>query len=350
MVSILSTLKSLSIFLVFFGAVIMTISIIKYYSTLTIAQNFEKNSENSFGLRWYKIHHLLMIFFLIGYILVIISLVRNINLVGELFTSLIFFFGASFVLIGILLQNKLLNSVQFQQQKFVEKNIQLNQLQDANIFTLAYLAEIRDSETGKHIERTSMYVRVLATQLSKLPKYKKHLTNIYIEDLVKSAPLHDIGKVGVEDAILKKTEKLTNEEFEAIKRHCEYGAKILSIAESKVNFQSYITLAIPLVRSHHERWDGTGYPDGLKGEEIPLSAQIMAVADVYDALRSERCYKKSFSHEKSVNIIINDKGKQFSPDIVDVFAKSEEKFRKISIEHADCPQPYLNTGAAASIL
>lgn len=276
-----------------------------------------------------------MVFFLICYILVLFALVKNINIIGELLMSVMFFFGAVFVLIGILLQNKLLNSIELEHHKFIEKNEQLNQLQDANIFTLAYLAEIRDSETGKHIERTAMYVRELAIQLSLFPQYKNHLTTKYISDLVKSAPLHDIGKVGVEDAILKKTGRLTDVEFEAMKRHCEYGANILTIAESKINFRSYLTLAIPLARSHHERWDGDGYPDGLIGDQIPLSAQIMAVADVYDALRSERCYKKSFVHKKSTQIIVDEKGKQFAPDIVDAFLKCERKFNEISTIHVD---------------
>jgi response regulator RpfG family c-di-GMP phosphodiesterase len=331
----LLSLEGLAILFVFAGAVIMILSIIKYYSTLILAQKFEQGSAESFGIKWYKINHLLMVFFLIGYILVIISLIKNINIIGELFTSLIFFFGAAFVLIGILLQNKLLSSIELQQHKYIEKNEQLNQLQDANIFTLAYLAEIRDSETGKHIERTSMYVRELAIQLSILPKHKDHLTSKYVSDLVKSAPLHDIGKVGVEDAILNKAGKLTDKEFDAIKRHCEYGANILTIAESKINFRSYLVLAIPLVRSHHERWDGKGYPDGLKGDQIPLSARIMAVADVYDALRSERCYKQAFSHEKSMGIIVSGKGEHFAPGVVDAFLKCERKFNQISLTHGD---------------
>jgi len=326
--------KGLAILFVFCGAIIMTFSVVKYYSTLIFAKKFATGSIDTMS-KWYQVHHLLMVFFLFGYIFVIISLAKDINIIGDIFTSLIFFFGAAFVLIGILLQNKLLNSIEFEHHNYVEKNEQLNQLQDANIFTLAYLAEIRDSETGKHIERTAMYVRELAVQLSILPEYKDLLTTKYIGDLVKSAPLHDIGKVGVEDAILKKDGKLTDNEFDAIKRHCEYGANILEIAESKINFRSYLALAIPLVRNHHERWDGNGYPDGLKGDQIPLSAQIMAVADVYDALRSERCYKKDFSHEKSMQIIISEKGKHFAPAVADAFLKCERKFYKISMTHVD---------------
>lgn len=331
----MTTSKLFPILFILVGAVIMMMSIIKYYSTLSLAQSFEQKALSRVGLRWYKTHHLLMFFFFIGYILVLITLTKDVQIVGELFISLIFLFGAGFVFIGILLQNKLLTSVKTQNHELLEKNAQLNQVQDANIFTLAYLAEIRDTETGKHIERTSLYVKELVSQLQTLPKYRDHLTTQYITDIVKSAPLHDIGKVGVEDAILKKEGKLTEKEFEAIKRHCEYGANILKIAEHKVDFQSYLTLAIPLVRSHHERWDGNGYPDGLKTDQIPLSAQIMAVADVYDALRSNRCYKKSFSHEKSLKIIQNDKGTHFAPDVVDAFLQVENTFKEISIEYAD---------------
>lgn len=329
------TSGKIAILLIFAGTLIMAVCIVKYYSTLLFTQKFKKGTTTRYETKWYKMHHLLMVFFLIGYIFVGISIVNNSNIIGELFVSLIFFLGANFVLIGIILQNKLLYSIELQQNKYIEKNNQLNQLQDANIFTLAYLAEIRDTETGKHIERTSMYVRELAIQLSILPKYKDHLTTKYVQDLVKSAPLHDIGKVGVEDSILRKPGKLTDDEFENIKRHCEYGANVLTIAESKVTFRSYLAIAIPLVRSHHERWDGKGYPDGLKGDQIPLSAQIMAIADVYDALRSERCYKKAISHDESIKIIVNEKEKQFAPDVVEALLKCERKFNEISLTHSD---------------
>lgn len=327
--------KILSIVLIFLGAIIMLMCAIKFHSTRIIAQSFQQDKTATKDIKWYKIHHLLMIFFLIGYILILLSIIKEFNIIGEIFISIIFFFGAAFVFLGIVLQNNLLDSIKTQYQKYAHKNAQLTQIQDANIFTLAYLAEIRDSETGKHIERTSLYVKEIALELSKLAKYKSHLTETYIEDIVKSAPLHDIGKVGVEDAILKKNGKLTPEEFELIKRHCEYGSDILKIAESKVDFQSYMTLAIPLVRSHHERWDGNGYPDGLRADQIPLSAQIMAVADVYDALRCERCYKKAFTHEKSKQILVEDRGTHFSPDVIDAYLRVEKKIYDISLRHID---------------
>ena len=154
-------------------------------------------------------------------------------------------------------------------------------------------------------------------------------------DLIKSTPLHDIGKVGIPDAILCKPGKLTDEEFAIMRNHCGNGARILKMAEEKLTFTSFLSIGIQLVLSHHERWDGQGYPKNLKGEEIPLSARIMAVADVYDALRTERCYKKSFDHKKCVEIIKEGRGTQFDPIIVDGFLQKEGEFEKISINLAD---------------
>lgn len=307
----------------------MFASIIKYHATIRLAQSFLRKARDRATL-WYKVHHLLMCFFLVGYIVVLLSMVWDVRITSDVFTSLIFFFGAGFVLVGILLQSRMLKSIRKQHKRLLHKNRQLSQIEDANIFTLAYLAEIRDEETGQHIERTSQYVKLIAEALSTSPKYSSHLTPRYIDDLEKSAPLHDIGKVGVPDAILKKTGKLSPEEFDAIKRHCEYGADILKLAEKKINFESYLTLAIQLVMYHHEKWDGSGYPEGLQGDAIPLSAQMMALADVYDALRSERCYKKEFSHEKSYAIILEERGRHFAPDIVDAFVHSEQAFKTIS--------------------
>lgn len=327
-------LKMLSIMLISMGAIIMLLSIVKYHATIRLVQGFMKK-KGGHRATWYKVHHLLMMFFFIGYVVVIASIVEDVPITGDLFTSLIFFFGAAFVLIGILLQISMLKSIKKQQRKLTHKNTQVSQAEDATIFALAYLAEMRDFETGKHIERTSHYVRIVAEELSSMPEYKEHLTRRYIKDIVKAAPLHDIGKVGVADEVLKKPGKLTNEEFEQIKEHPAYGADILERAEKKLNFQSYLRIAIQLVRHHHERWDGKGYPDGLKGDEIPLSAQMMALADVYDALRSERCYKKEFSHQKSCEIIEQEMGKQFSPDIIKAFIQVKPEFENVSILFKD---------------
>ncbi len=206
---------------------------------------------------------------------------------------------------------------------------------DATIYALAYLAEIRDIETGKHLERTSKYVELIVKELQKSSGYSNYITEQYIVDLVKASPLHDVGKVGVLDAILRKPAKLTPEEFTEIKKHSVYGAEILKEANKKIGFQSLIEIAIQIAEFHHERWDGAGYPHGLAGDKIPLSARIMALADVYDALRSKRCYKDALSHAQSVKIIAEAKGTQFDPNVVDVFLLKEKEFERVSIELAD---------------
>lgn len=212
-----------------------------------------------------------------------------------------------------------------------EMNKHLHQVTDVTLFSLASLAETRDNDTGRHLERTSRYVRILAEGLAEKKKYKNLLTPEYIDNIVESAPLHDIGKVGVADSILLKPGKLTEQEFEEMKKHCLKGAVLLKEAEKKLDFNSFLSVAVEITHFHHERWDGGGYPEGLVGDRIPLPARIMALADVYDALRSTRCYKKSVSHTDSCEIIKNERGKHFDPDIVDVFWKQEKEFERISL-------------------
>ena len=207
---------------------------------------------------------------------------------------------------------------------------QIKTTEDVTIYALAYQAGLRDEETGQHLKRTQEYVRIIAENLSKIKSFKKYLNKSYIDDLVKSAPLHDIGKVGIEDSILRKPGKLTVEEFDRIKEHSELGAKILEEALVELSFRSFLDIAIQLIRHHHEKWDGTGYPHGLKGNDIPLSARIMSIADVYDALRSKRYYKDSIPHEECIEIIRKGKGSQFDPDIVDAFIRREKDFFMIS--------------------
>jgi HD-GYP domain-containing protein (c-di-GMP phosphodiesterase class II) len=212
---------------------------------------------------------------------------------------------------------------------------ELVETQDVTIFALAYQAELRDRQTGKHLERTAVYVRVLADELARLPRYRAYLTPSYVADLVKSAPLHDIGKVGIPDSILLKPAKLTPEEMEEIRRHCEYGARILRNAEKKLRFQSFLSIAIQLTLFHHEKWDGSGYPNGVSGESIPLSGRIMALADNYDALRTERVYKTAITHEETRDMIAGLSGTHFDPLLVDAFLRQEGEFRRISEELAD---------------
>jgi HD-GYP domain-containing protein (c-di-GMP phosphodiesterase class II) len=212
---------------------------------------------------------------------------------------------------------------------------QLIETQEVTILALAYQSELHDIETGLHLDRTARYVRILAEELGRQPKYRSYLIASYITDLVKSAPLHDIGKVGVTDAILLKPGRLTDQEQAEMRRHCEYGARILRKAEEKLSFPSFLTIAVQLVMNHHERWDGRGYPQGLAGENIPLSARIMSLADVYDALRSKRSYKNALSHEQCVAIIREEKGQQFDPLVVEAFLNCEREFSDISSQLAD---------------
>ena len=208
---------------------------------------------------------------------------------------------------------------------------------DVTILGLASLAETRDNETGAHILRTQRYVKALAERLAEYPKYKEYLDKDTIELLFKSAPLHDIGKVGVRDSILLKPGKLTVEEFEEMKKHTTYGRDSLQKAGNMMGSSSFLSLAEEIAYTHHEKWDGSGYPNGLKGDEISISGRLMALADVYDALISKRVYKEAFSHETARGIIVDGKGRHFDPDIVDVFVEIEDTFRGIADQYADNP-------------
>jgi len=212
---------------------------------------------------------------------------------------------------------------------------QLTQTQNVMIFALAYQSELRDMETGRHIERTAAYVRLIADEVRKRNRYPGYITKRYVEDIARSAPLHDIGKVGVSDLILRKPGRLNSEEFEEIKKHCVVGVDILENAQARLPFQTFLEIARQLILYHHERWDGSGYPAGLKREDIPLSARIMALADVYDALRTKRPYKEPFSHDVSIATIENESGKHFDPDIVKIFLDVNRKFLEISMQYTD---------------
>lgn len=203
---------------------------------------------------------------------------------------------------------------------------QLYRTQSATIYSLAALAETRDSETGEHIKRTQLYIRTLAIALRDMGCCKNVLEEDYINMLYDSAPLHDIGKVGVPDHILLKPGKLTTMEFEQMKLHALYGMKTLESAEKELGEMSFLTMAKEIAYTHHEKWDGTGYPNQLKGEDIPLSGRLMALVDVYDALISERPYKKPYSHDRARAIIMEGSGKHFDQRIVEAFFKCENLF------------------------
>ena len=200
-------------------------------------------------------------------------------------------------------------------------------MQNGLMILMADLVEIRDSDTGDHIQKTAAYVQIILEGLKLKGYYPDIITPQYKEDVIKSAPLHDIGKIKIPDAILNKPGKLTDEEYEQMKTHTTIGKEIIDKAINGVDGSGFLTEARNMVAYHHERWDGKGYPEGLKGEEIPLSARIMAVADVFDALSSPRVYKPAFPMEKSLQIIEEGKGTQFDPKCVEVFLESLPKIK-----------------------
>jgi putative two-component system response regulator len=216
-----------------------------------------------------------------------------------------------------------------------ERTRELALLKEVTIESLATLTECRDPETGGHIMRTKNYVRALATRASKDERFFGRLDPNSIDLLYLSAPVHDIGKVGVSDSIMLKPGKLTPEEFEQMKKHTLYGRDSLLKAERKLGSNSFLHIAQEIACGHHEKWDGSGYPFGLSGEAIPLSARIMALADVYDALISRRVYKAPIPHKKAVKIIVEGKGTHFDPVLVDKFLEITDEFRCIALEYAD---------------
>ena len=209
-------------------------------------------------------------------------------------------------------------------------------IQDVAIFSIASLAETRDNETGNHIRRTQYYVKALAIKLRDHPRFAGYLTDHVIDLLFKSAPLHDIGKVGIPDKILLKPGKLTPEEFEIMKTHTTLGRDAIEQAERQLGTPvEFLKLSKEIAYSHQEKWDGSGYPEGLAGDGIPVSARLMAVADVYDALISRRVYKPAFPHERAVEMIAEGRGRHFDPDVTDAFMEIREEFRTIAKRFAD---------------
>ena len=218
-------------------------------------------------------------------------------------------------------------------EELVERRTQeISLTQKVTIETLATLAEYRSLETGDHIKRTQRYVQVIAEHMSKKPEYADVLTPKLLSDLELSAPLHDIGKVGIPDAILCKPGKLTFEEFEEMKKHTLYGHDALSAAETALGKQSFLSVARLIAIAHHEKWDGSGYPNKLSGESIPLVARIMAIADVYDALTTVRVYKPAYTHEQARQIILDSRGSHFDPGVVDAFLERQDAFIAVANE------------------
>ena len=210
------------------------------------------------------------------------------------------------------------------------KNETIRKMHDAFLLTLADMVENRDQNTGDHIRKTAAYVKIILEELKREGVYTEKLTDRFMRNVVSSAPLHDVGKINVSDVILNKPGKLTDEEFEIMKTHTTAGGNIISSIIDKVPDSDYLYEAKNLAMYHHEKWNGKGYPSGLAGEDIPLSARVMAVADVFDALISNRCYKKGFPYEKAFGIIREERGRQFDPKIVDAFFAAEDQILEVA--------------------
>jgi len=226
------------------------------------------------------------------------------------------------------------------QNRYLEKRVQ-EQVRDISIaqmsaiFALSKLSESRDNETGAHLERVREFCKVLCRELRKTPKYESVIDDQYIEYTGAASPLHDIGKVGIPDNVLLKQGKLTDEEWVIMKTHPVIGAETLRAVDRNHPGNEFIRIGIAIAESHHEKWDGSGYPYGLKGDKIPLEARIMALSDVYDALTSKRCYKEAFSHEKSREIILSSNNTHFDPDVVNAFLAAEPEFMDIRTTYVD---------------
>jgi putative two-component system response regulator len=228
--------------------------------------------------------------------------------------------------------------------EFLEREVQrrtreVTMIQEVTIRALASLAETRDNDTGNHILRTQHYVKLLAQKLARHPRFAAFLTEGTIDLLFKSAPLHDIGKIGIPDRILLKAGKLTPDEFEIMKMHTTLGGNAIANAEAAIGEEiGFLRYAKEIAYSHQEWWDGSGYPKGLKGDEIPISARLMAVADVYDALINKRVYKRAISHEEAVQVIREGRGTHFDPDIVDAFLGCADGIREIANRYKESSQ------------
>lgn len=226
------------------------------------------------------------------------------------------------------LQNQLKDNNNHLEERVKSQVKALAEAQLATIVALAKLAESRDDETGHHLERVQFFSRTLADRLLRMGAYNEQMNCNFTENIYYACSLHDIGKVGIPDHILMKPGRLTAQEFEIMKTHTLIGYETLTSVYEKYPNNQLIQMGISIARSHHEHWNGRGYPDGRAGEDIPLSARIMSIVDVYDALRSERCYKPAITHEASVDIITAGSGSQFDPVIVQAFKDVEEEFAK----------------------
>lgn len=233
-------------------------------------------------------------------------------------------------------RNTLLRQNHLLEEKVQQRTRDLSTVKKASIMALAALAEIRDSETGRHLQRSKLYIKKLAEYMGKTEKFRHSLTPEKVKSIVLSSPLHDIGKIGMPDHILLKPGPLSKQEYEMMKKHTILGRDAIMRAEKLIGgAETFLSCAREIIYSHHEKWNGTGYPEGLAGEDIPLPARLMAIVDAYDALTSQRVYKEAVPHEKAVDIIKSDSGTHFDPDVVEAFLALQETFKIISKKYTD---------------
>ena len=285
---------------------------------------------------------LLLFFFLITKRNTLILLLFFSAIIGAAISSYFFVYHGSYISIGYFLLPFLIHFFivgflyiiinAYEHHKFIQE---LNQSHEALLDSMVYVAEVHDIETGAHILRTKKYVKALAEHIYAKGLYVNELSPAKIDMMYRTAPLHDLGKVGIEDAILKKEGKLTKMEYEVMKTHAELGYYIINNAVSSYKENEFFVIARNIARYHHEKWDGSGYPDGLVAEEIPIESRFMAIADVYDALVSRRVYKESFSFEETNKIMVEGRGKHFDPVLLDGFVEIEEIFREIAQKYSD---------------
>jgi PAS domain S-box-containing protein len=214
----------------------------------------------------------------------------------------------------------------------LESYLKLQNARSATILGLAKLAEYRDEGTGTHLERIREYAKLLAEEMTRAPGWRGRIDQAFIDDIYQSSILHDIGKVGIPDAVLLKPGELTEEEFDVIKCHTLFGGDAIAAIETQIRGRSFLDIGKEIAYNHHEKWDGSGYPKGLRGQAIPLAARIVALADVYDALTTKRFYKEAYSHVKARQIILSLRGSHFDPDVVDAFLTLEGRFDRIREE------------------
>jgi len=230
----------------------------------------------------------------------------------------------------------LMDKNEYLEQEVARRTQEVAHVQDVTIFALASLAEARDNETGKHLKRTQNYVKLLAGSLKDHPRFRKYLSDKVIDLFFKTAPLHDIGKVGIPDYILLKPGKLSHEEFDLMKTHTRIGRNAILNAEKLLNAPApFLFYAREIAYTHHEKWNGCGYPEGISGDNIPVSGRIMAIADVYDALVTRRVYKPAISHDEAITIMKEESGRHFDPEMITVFLEMADRFYDISQQYQD---------------